>query len=145
MAKPPIPYERVKQAAFELHGRQEKITNRAVRAISGGSPSTVSAHLQTLAQEHPELVAIPGSAPPPPPQLSERLLRVLHEELRQRDIELVQPLTEQLVTAREAHEDLRREITDLEEELERAAAGSPPSTGWRSTAAEGSSPPRAQR
>lgn len=118
MAKTAIPYERVVEAAFQLRTDQKKITHRAVRAISGGSPSTVGQHLRKLEQEHPEL--FPGQGVPPPiPALSERLVRVLEEELRQRDAALGQPLTEQLAMARETQEDLQREVADLEEELAR--------------------------
>jgi len=114
MAKPEIPYERVSEAAFGLHAREEKITNRSVRAISGGSPTTVSKHLKRLEAEHPQLFTAQRAAGGP--ELPAGVLRVLSDELRRQVAEVSAALEGQLATAKETIDDLTRENAELQDE-----------------------------
>ena len=113
MAKPEVPYERVAEAALGLYAHGERVTNRAVRAISGGSPATVSKHLKRFEQEHPEASARQRAAAP---DLPAGVLRVLQDELRRRDAEVSAVLEEQLATAQETLDDLTRENGELQEQ-----------------------------
>src|SRR5262245_57830614 len=112
MARSSTPFERVAEAAFSLKARDEKITNRSVRAISGGSPATVSEHLKRLEAEHPELFAQRGT---PAPELPPGLLRVIQDELHRREADVAAKLEDQLATSRENSDDLIRENRELQE------------------------------
>jgi chromosome segregation ATPase len=113
MAKPKLPYERVAEAAFQLHARGEKIVQRSVRAISGGDPAAVGEHLKQWKREHPELAETQRTATP---ELPAPFLRVLQDEIQRRIAEACAALEGQLATAQENIEDLTRQVGELQEE-----------------------------
>lgn len=113
MAKPKLPYERVKEAAFSLHSRGEKLTQRAVRAISGGDPAAVGEHLKQLKVDHPELFSSTRAAAP---ELPAGFLRLLQDEIQRRISEASVALEGQLATALENIQDLARQVGELQEE-----------------------------